>query len=77
MTNKKYPKQWSAVVIYYRDGTSSTLNMSAGITIASHLMREMQECGFCAIRNDNECVVIAADMIERIEMRQLTQGEKT
>lgn len=71
---RKYPDQWSAVVVYYRDGTSSTINMSAGVSIAKHLMQEMREYGFCAIRNDKECVIIAADMVERIEMCQLTQG---
>lgn len=76
MARTQYPQQWSTVVANYRDGTRMTINISAGITIANHLMREMQECGFCALRNDKECLIIAADRVETIEMRQLTQGEK-
>lgn len=71
---REYPNQWSTVVVYYRNGTSSTINMSAGVSIAKHLMQEMREYGFCAIRNDKQCVIIATDTVERIEMCQLTQG---
>lgn len=76
VTRQSYPPQWSTVVICYRDDTPpTTINMSAGVTIAKHLMQEMRDYGFCAIRNDVECVIVSAAQVSRIEIRQLTQGE--
>jgi hypothetical protein len=71
-----YPNQWSTVVVYYRDGAPpTTINMSAGVTIAKHLMQEMRDYGFCSIRNDVECVIVAAAEVSRIEIRQIAHGE--